>query len=101
MYLLVFFDLPMQTAQERKAYGLFRKRLQYGGFMPLQKSIYMRDCPSHESADQHTHKVKKIAPAEGHVCILRVTAAQMSKMISIRGGERKKSLRPSRQLELF
>lgn len=85
MFVLVFFDLPMRTASERKNYTVFRKRLLYAGFQHFQHSVYMRDCPSHEAAERHTAIIKKIAPEKGHISILRVTDKQMGNMVNIYG----------------
>ncbi len=101
MFLFVLFDLPTQTAEDKKAYALFRKRLHWYGFRMLQYSVYIRDCASNESADTNTKRVKKIAPAQGHISILRVTNRQMMGMVHIIKAETKKPIAPYRQLTLF
>ena len=40
MRLIVFFDLPVQTAKQRKDYRLFRKFLLKDGYLQLQESVY-------------------------------------------------------------
>ena len=85
MFVLVFFDLPTQTAQDKRNYTLFRTRLLYAGFQHFQHSVYVRDCPSHESAEKHTATIKRLAPDKGHVSILRVTDKQMSSMVNVYG----------------
>ena len=46
MWILVFFDLPTETAKERKIACLFRKNIMIDGFQMFQFSIYMRNCSS-------------------------------------------------------
>lgn len=40
MRVIVFFDLPVGTAAERKAYTRFHRSLVKGGFLMMQKSVY-------------------------------------------------------------
>lgn len=101
MFLFVFFDLPTERAEDRKAYALFRKRLQYSGFRMLQYSVYIRDCATNESAEKHTARIKKIAPPIGHISILRVTHRQMVKMITITKVKKPTPILTVRQLSLF
>ncbi|GAP68550.1 CRISPR-associated endonuclease Cas2 [Bacteroidales bacterium 6E] len=62
MWVLVFFDLPVETKKQRKAATLFRKSLINDGFTMFQFSIYMRNCPSRENADVHVKRVKGMLP---------------------------------------
>ena len=42
MRVFVFFDLPVDTAAQRKEYRLFRKYLVKEGFLMLQESVYAK-----------------------------------------------------------
>lgn len=42
MRLIVFFDLPVATAKQRKDYRLFRKYLTKDGYLMLQESVYAK-----------------------------------------------------------
>ena len=44
--IILFFDLPVETASQRKAYAFFRKKLITNGFIMLQKSVYTKKPPS-------------------------------------------------------
>ena len=44
MRILVFFDLPVTTGEERRAYTKFRKFLIKDGFLMLQESVYLLMC---------------------------------------------------------
>ena len=101
MWVMVFFDLPTNTKKERKAAGVFRKKLIKDGFSMFQFSIYMRHCSSRENAQVHTKRVKSFLPQHGHVGILNITDKQFG-MIELFYG-RKTETRPEmpQQLELF
>ncbi|MCI9592362.1 MAG: CRISPR-associated endonuclease Cas2, partial [Lachnospiraceae bacterium] len=42
MRVLVFFDLPVVTGEQRRAYVKFRKFLVKNGFLMLQESVYCK-----------------------------------------------------------
>lgn len=101
MWVLVFFDLPTETKKERKAAAKFRKDLMSDGFLMFQFSIYLRHCPSSESAETHIKRVKSFLPDLGQVGILCITDKQYSRMELF--SEHKVRPRPveGMQLELF
>lgn len=80
MRMLVFFDLPTITLEDKRHYRLFRKALIKNGFIMLQESVYCRmmTSPSMENS------VKKVIidnkPPEGVVQMLLVTEKQFNKM---------------------
>lgn len=76
MWVLVFFDIPVDTKKQRKAYAKFRKMLVQDGFTMFQFSIYVRHCPSRENADVHIKRVKLNLPEYGKVGILKITDKQ-------------------------
>ena len=53
MWLVVMFDLPVDTKKARRNYTRFRKQLLRDGFTKMQFSIYTRHCSSQENADVH------------------------------------------------
>lgn len=101
MWLFVFFDLPVKSPRERKAYARFRKDLQTDGFSMLQFSVYIRHCASPESADVHERRVKSFVPEKGQVSILRITDKQYDNIINFYGGNRELLPGSPTQLELF
>lgn len=101
MWLFVFFDLPTTTKKERKAYGLFRKKLLKDGFTMLQYSVYTRHCASLESAEVHIKRVQSYLPAKGQVSILRITDKQYGEMINFWGKQEKEPAPIPQQLEMF
>lgn len=102
MWILVFFDLPTETKQNRRDAALFRKQLLQDGFTMFQFSIYVRNCASRENADVHIKRVKNFVPDVGQVGILCITDRQFSDIQVIYG---KKITPPPHpvaiQLELF
>lgn len=101
MWVLVFFDLPVETPRERKAAAEFRKELIRDGFTMFQFSIYLRNCPSKENAEVHILRVKKLLPKKGHVGILSVTDRQLSQMEIFFGKKEVEIPTGYQQLELF
>jgi CRISPR-associated protein Cas2 len=101
MWVLVFFDLPTDTAAERKVAAKFRKEILRDGFNMFQFSIYMRHCPSRENAEVHIKRVKEQLPEKGHVGILCVTDKQFGMMEIFYGKEEAEKETPLQQLELF
>lgn len=101
MWVMVFFDLPTDTAKERKAAALFRKQLMGDGFTMFQFSIYMRHCASKENADVHVRRVQNILPEHGHVGIMTITDRQFGDIILYDGRKSQEPTAPGQQLELF
>jgi len=88
MRLVVFFDLPMTNASERKAYARFRKFLLKDGYLMLQNSVYAKMVTSSASAGGAVQRITKNRPSEGVVQMLQVTEKQFASMTFITG-ERK------------
>lgn len=81
MRILVFFDLPVATAKERKEYTRFRKFLLNDGYTMLQYSVYSRICNGHDNVQKHILRLKThIPPVEGSIRSLVVTEKQYEKM---------------------
>lgn len=101
MWVMVFFDLPTETKQERRAAGLFRKNLIKDGFTMFQYSIYVRHCPSRENTEVHTRRVKNFLPDTGYVVVFSITDKQFGMMELF--NKAKPINRPAtpQQLELF
>lgn len=83
--LMVFFDLPVLTAKNRKDYRTFRKFLIKSGFMMLQESVYCKLLQNSVAAESVISNVYKNKPPAGLVQVLRVTEKQYNKMEFIVG----------------
>lgn len=85
MRLLVFFDLPVDTAKQRKDYRLFRKWLLKDGYLMLQESVYAKLVVNDGAAGSAIMRLRKNRPPSGLVQVLKVTESQFSTMEYITG----------------
>lgn len=85
MRLLVMFDLPVETEQQRKSYRNFRKYLIKNGFVMMQQSIYTKLAPNSSVAATIVANLRKNKPDEGLVQVLQVTEKQFEKIEFIVG----------------
>lgn len=101
MWVLVLFDLPTETAKDRKIYAQFRKKLLNDGFAMFQFSIYLRHCASAENAQVHIKRVKQNLPEKGHVVIMTITDKQFGMIEVFQGKNPAPATEVPQQLELF
>lgn len=102
MRVVVLFDLPTTTRQDRKAATQFRKFLLDDGFNMLQYSVYTRLCPNRDRAEKHMLRVKKNSPECGSVRVLYLTEHQFANMHIIVGEKTiQESSLPTQQLAFF
>ena len=80
MRIIVFFDLPTYTSEDRRVYRGFRKYLQKMGFLMMQESVYSKLVLNQTNADLVIKNIRKHKPPEGLVQILTITERQFSKI---------------------
>ena len=80
MWLLAMFDLPVETAENKRDYVRFRRALLKDGFMMLQFSVYARFIPSEEAAEAHRRTIRQVIPPLGQVRLIAVTDHQFGRM---------------------
>lgn len=85
MRILVFFDLPTETANDRRNYRQFRKGLLKSGFFMMQESVYCRMVLNKTSEKTVVDSIYKMRPPEGLVQVLTVTEKQFANMRYITG----------------
>ncbi len=85
MRMLVFFDLPVETAADRRNYSRFRKFLIRKGFIMLQESVYCKLLLNGTAQIIMAEAIRKNKPPRGLVQLLTVTEKQFSKMENIVG----------------
>ena len=85
MRVLIFFDLPTETREDRRDYTRFRKFLIKSGYMMIQESVYSKLSLNSGQTDQIIEEVKKHRPQKGSVQILSITDKQYSKMEILSG----------------
>lgn len=82
---MVFFDLPVTTGVQRRAYTKFRKFLLKNGFMKIQESVYCKLALNTTVVHGIVDNVYKNSPQEGLVQLLTVTEKQYARMEYIIG----------------
>ena len=80
MRMLVFFDLPVVTKSEKRAYTLFRRFLLNDGYDMIQFSIYGRIVNGRDAETKHMQRLVSNLPPEGSVRMLTVTEKQYASM---------------------
>lgn len=80
MRIIVFFDLPTETGEDRRNYRKFRKALVNNGFIMLQESVYCRMISSPSVETSVKKMIKDNKPPKGLVQFLSVTEKQFAKM---------------------
>lgn len=80
MRVIVFFDLPTISVEDRKEYAKFRKFLIKSGFMMMQESVYTKLTLNKTVADSVFENVKKNRPIQGLVQMMSVTEKQFARM---------------------
>jgi CRISPR-associated protein Cas2 len=101
MWMLVMFDLPVMTDEQRKRASGFRNELLDRGYVMAQFSIYMRHFPSPEASEAAGAIVKKLVPPEGKVNVLAITDKQYERMETFYGGRPATKRKKPEQFELF
>ncbi len=85
MRLLVFFDLPVKTAKQRKDYRQFRKFLLKDGYLQLQESVYVKLVVNDGVAGVAIARLRKNRPPAGLVQVMKVSEGAYATMECITG----------------
>ena len=85
MRMIVFFDLPTETPQDRREYTRFRKFLIKSGFMMMQESVYCKLLLNQNAAAGLAETLRKNKPPRGLGQLLTVTEKQYAHMEFIVG----------------
>ena len=101
MRVVVFFDLPVLTAKERRDYQQFRKFLLKSGFLMMQESVYAKLVQNTGIADAVVENLRKNRPSGGLVQVLRVTEKQYAKMDFIVGTKKSEVLDTDERLVIL
>lgn len=80
MRLLVMFDLPTATKEDKREYMHFRKSLIKMGFDMLQYSVYAKITRNNDDSKKCMKEINKILPPVGSVRVLQITEKQYSAM---------------------
>jgi CRISPR-associated protein Cas2 len=80
MRMLVFFDLPVMTKAQRRAYSQFHKFLLNDGYDMIQYSIYGRIINGIDAEAKHLKRLQANLPPEGSVRLMVLTEKQFTSM---------------------
>ncbi len=76
MRILVFFDLPVKTAAQRRQATGFRNFLIKDGYHMVQFSVYARVVNGADAVEKHRARLKANLPDNGSVRMLAITEKQ-------------------------
>lgn len=85
MRVLVFFDLPTETLENKRAYRNFHKLLIKNGFIMMQESVYCRMLLTPSAGRAVLDTIRKNRPPVGLVQVMTVTEKQFAGMEYITG----------------
>ena len=80
MRLVVFFDLPVETAQQLREYRDFRKFLLRSGFVMMQEPVYSKILLNASAAAAVQESVRRHKTTGGIIQMLLVTGRQFERM---------------------
>lgn len=80
MRIIVFFDLPVVAAKDRKAAAKFRQFLLKDGYHMIQFSVYTRVCNGMDAVKKHEERLNDNLPSKGSVRLLTLTDKQYDMM---------------------
>lgn len=85
MRVILFFDLPTKTLQDKRAYRQFHKILINNGFLMMQESVYCRMLINQSAVRSVVDIIRKNRPPTGIVQLLVITEKQFANMEFITG----------------
>ena len=76
MRVMILFDLPMDTSEDRANYARFRKNLIKDGYIMMQQSVYCKLVMSPLAGELAKVRVKKMMPSKGIIQAMIITEKQ-------------------------
>lgn len=98
MRVVVFFDLPLLTSENRREYRRFRKYLIKNGFIMMQESVYSKLALNTTVASSVMDNIRKNKPEEGLVQMIMITEKQYSRMEFVVGSSNSNVLQSDERL---
>ncbi|MDO4838730.1 MAG: CRISPR-associated endonuclease Cas2 [Clostridia bacterium] len=83
--LMVIYDLPTLTSEQRRDAQKFRKKLIASGFLSLQESVYVKLLRNASGADSEVAAVQQLAPREGVVQVIPMSLQVFQNMRTLTG----------------
>jgi CRISPR-associated protein Cas2 len=100
-WVLVFFDLPVGTPEERRDANNFRKDLIKDGYFMVQFSVYARPCGTADRVETQVRRLKSKIPSQGEVRGLMISDAQWGRMIIMRSQQKADAEKMPAQMQFF
>lgn len=100
-WVMVFFDLPVGTSDERRAAANFRKDLVKDGYIMVQFSVYARPCGTADRVETQVRRLTPKIPRKGEVRSLIISDAQWGRMLVVRSQHKVESERMPEQMMFF
>jgi CRISPR-associated protein Cas2 len=101
MWMMVLFDLPVDTDESRKAASDFRDSLKDLGFVMAQYSVYMRHTTGQTECDTLTSRVREHLPEGGRVYVHCLTDRQYERIVRFEKRKRLEASKNPEQYQLF
>jgi len=102
MRVIVFFDMPTTTAQDKREYHHFHKFLIKSGFMMMQYSVYSKLVLNTTMANILCKNIRKEVPKNDSIIqLLMITEKQYSRMEFLVGEKRSSILDDDRRLVIL
>lgn len=101
MWMMVFFDLPVTSVDQRRSANRFRSFLKREGYDMLQWSVYARVCRGKARRDKHEKRLRDNLPPKGSVRCLIITDRQYAAMSFLVGSASAQEKASSEQLLLL
>lgn len=101
MRVIIFFDLPSTTYEERKRYTKFRKFLLNEGFIMMQESVYSKIALNSTTAKLIQDRVRKNKAPNGIIQMMVITEKQFAGIEYVIGSNQNKVLDNTNRLVIF
>lgn len=101
MWMLVTFDLPVETKKQRASATKFRNYLPDLGFEMSQFSNYLRFCNGKEQFESYIRKLELGLPPWGDVYVFQFTDRQYENIVRFSDQRRRKRQKNPEQMALF
>ena len=85
MRMILMFDMPTDTSDDKKAYRQFRKFLLNEGFIMHQYSVYSKLLLNNSASTARLARLKDNNPKKGSISLLTVTEKQFARMVYLHG----------------
>lgn len=101
MRVIIFFDLPNTTYEERKSYTKFRRFLLNEGFIMMQESVYSKIALNSTTTKLIQDRVRKNKAPKGIIQMMVITEKQFAGIEYVIGTNQDKVLDNTQRLVIF